>query len=89
MSSILLNMLISIHAPAGGATNTSIVIPILQPISIHAPAGGATDEHLDQLPKLLISIHAPAGGATPNFKLFAEIKRFQSTRLREARPFWQ
>ena len=54
---------VSIHAPAGGATQlpqgrgSSIV-------SIHAPAGGATSKVLHGALWHRVSIHAPAGGAT-------------------------
>ena len=37
--------LISIHAPAGGATNGQDVVTEKEIISIHAPAGGATSTY--------------------------------------------
>ena len=56
--------LISIHAPAGGATRRLIMALKKRKISIHAPAGGATmDGHRPHRADR-ISIHAPAGGAT-------------------------
>ena len=57
--------IISIHAPARGATPwAAIVSPSPLKISIHAPARGATTavRLLSGLTK--ISIHAPARGAT-------------------------
>ena len=56
--------LVSIHAPAWGATRVSANRISLASVSIHAPAWGAT-EHLGggQL-DLLVSIHVPAWGAT-------------------------
>ena len=56
--------IISIHAPAKGATRVSPGFMIDQVISIHAPAKGATDGSLAVCPYLAISIHAPAKGAT-------------------------
>ena len=55
---------ISIHAPARGATTN--IFPILSKsgISIHAPARGATCFCLYHLNQGKISIHAPARGAT-------------------------
>ena len=56
--------LISIHAPARGATQRVEAAAQIVEISIHAPARGAThdQEHLEACQK--ISIHAPARGAT-------------------------
>ena len=56
--------IISIHAPAKGATGTPKVMPCLVNISIHAPAKGATFYNLVNIRCLCISIHAPAKGAT-------------------------
>ena len=56
--------LISIHAPAWGATCHRHRSPRRRRISIHAPAWGATRRR-ERLPYAsLISIHAPAWGAT-------------------------
>ena len=57
--------LISIHAPAKGAT--SELPPLFGNIliSIHAPAKGATRGGWSSDGVLKISIHAPAKGATP------------------------
>ena len=56
--------IISIHAPARGATPFCFVLAPRCAISIHAPARGATKfvRHLCLIP--YISIHAPARGAT-------------------------
>ncbi len=56
--------LISTHAPAGGATLSSVVFCILSEISTHAPAGGATHNSKPCYRIVKISTHAPAGGAT-------------------------
>ncbi len=61
---ILTDELISIHAPAGGATKSLRVAQSQYDISIHAPAGGATSPFVDSTRVFDISIHAPAGGAT-------------------------
>ena len=57
--------IISIHAPARGATSTGLRLLQVSPISIHAPARGATKVtvHFNQNHSN-ISIHAPARGAT-------------------------
>ena len=55
---------ISIHAPAKGATEVTPSIATLIAISIHAPAKGATVFLHPLFHQLLISIHAPAKGAT-------------------------
>ena len=56
--------LISIHAPAWGATRVLTGSFAKQKISIHAPAWGATTRLLITRYDSLISIHAPAWGAT-------------------------
>ena len=56
--------IISIHAPARGATDTANQQHLLLPISIHAPARGATLSGQISFSDLEISIHAPARGAT-------------------------
>lgn len=35
-------VVLSIHAPAGGATLCGLKTPLIMSVSIHAPAGGAT-----------------------------------------------
>jgi len=58
-------VLVSIHAPAKGATHGPQLRLSRQHVSIHAPAKGATategSYHMDKA----VSIHAPAKGATP------------------------
>ena len=79
-------MIISIHAPAGGATHAAVRVVRVKAISIHAPAGGATT--VRELPKYEypISIHAPAGGATVSWAAsFFRRALFQFTPLREGR----
>ena len=58
-------LLVSIHAPAGGATHTAASPRHAARVSIHAPAGGATDLLKASHCMQSVSIHAPAGGATP------------------------
>ena len=77
---------ISIHAPAGGATEEKKESCILQDISIHAPAGGATDAGWAGWNCSAISIHAPAGGAThARADPAGHCDTFQFTPLREGR----
>ena len=59
-----LRLLISIHAPAWGATFADGRRDSCGQISIHAPAWGATRLVGGEPPLLRISIHAPAWGAT-------------------------
>ena len=57
-------VIVSIHAPAWGATNLRGYLVTVSDVSIHAPAWGAT---LIPLPCWMVgrvSIHAPAWGAT-------------------------
>ncbi len=62
-------LLISIHAPAKGATNKCREVILGLIISIHAPAKGATKSIGSTMPSHVISIHAPAKGATVSFIL--------------------
>ena len=55
---------ISIHAPAWGATRIATALNVTLRISIHAPAWGATSYNPDLYVIFAISIHAPAWGAT-------------------------
>ena len=55
---------ISIHAPAQGATGKNVQLARVLEISIHAPAQGATPALPGGLNRQKISIHAPAQGAT-------------------------
>jgi len=63
---------ISIHAPAGGATRCPGRSSRGGIISIHAPAGGATHHGCRMCPNWQISIHAPAGGATAGMGFLSE-----------------
>ena len=76
---------ISIHAPAKGATRTSEPEPENQIISIHAPAKGATRPAARQTPSAPISIHAPAKGATCASTSMRAALAFQSTLPRRER----
>ena len=55
---------ISIHAPANGATCGFFKSSTSLSISIHAPANGATVKQACDKGLIIISIHAPANGAT-------------------------
>ena len=78
-------LLISIHAPARGATATPLAEDTPLAISIHAPARGATVV-FRAFPRLSnISIHAPAPGATNAKTRPGLVDAFQSTPLHEGR----
>ena len=76
---------VSIHAPAGGATHATTLNTNREYVSIHAPAGGATKTIPFKSMAEVVSIHAPAGGATFIFWNNIINNRFQSTRPRGAR----
>jgi len=76
---------VSIHAPARGATlfiNSTITI---LHVSIHAPARGATIWNFGSEFMGLVSIHAPARGATRPYPLDIAVPMFQSTHPRGVR----
>ena len=56
--------LVSIHAPAWGATRHAGLGGLADDVSIHAPAWGATILRVPAQSNNLVSIHAPAWGAT-------------------------
>ena len=64
-------IVISIHAPAKGATAEPREIEAVYRISIHAPAKGATEMDHHDCPMIDISIHAPAKGATAFINIFS------------------
>ena len=66
--------MISIHAPAKGATIEKRKYFFDITISIHAPAKGATLKEIAPGRYNDISIHAPAKGATPIKKLLLTFK---------------
>ncbi len=84
-SKAIRSRLVSIHAPARGATRQRAHVLPVAAVSIHAPARGATNQikwlHLVDV----VSIHAPARGATIAVREAAVAKVFQSTRPRGAR----
>ena len=78
--------MVSIHAPAWGATHyVQVKLSDSPLVSIHAPAWGATRHALQELLPALVSIHAPAWGATLIGGQDDTAKKFQSTRPRGAR----
>ena len=76
---------ISIHAPAKGATSLSSSFSSSLSISIHAPAKGATSPLFKRFITITISIHAPAKGATSYSLTVAADFQFQSTLPRRER----
>ena len=58
------DILVSIHAPAKGATEMTVESGGLYLVSIHAPAKGATSLSWINPSAVRVSIHAPAKGAT-------------------------
>ena len=91
-----LDLAISIHAPAWGATIHPSVLLDMPDISIHAPAWGATCLAQAVARRVLISIHAPAWGATllpfllslafENFNPRARVGRDESLSSRTTTP---
>ena len=80
--------LVSIHAPAWGATITSPKFIGTSDVSIHAPAWGATaGEDEGDLP-ITVSIHAPAWGATCVRARIQAPGLFQSTLPHGERHLW-
>jgi len=77
---------VSIHAPAWGATRLILEEMKKLFVSIHAPAWGATIEKLAAQNEKLVSIHAPAWGATAVALRWLPVHAlFQSTRPHGAR----
>ena len=70
---------ISTHAPAQGATRDEGQTIWHKGISTHAPAQGATGSWRRRSPHLLISTHAPAQGATKHGGADAQECAFQPT----------
>ena len=70
---------ISIHAPANGATCGFFKSSTSLSISIHAPANGATSHDNTGFHRHDISIHAPANGATVQTHYTLDDIIFQST----------
>ena len=78
-----LHHLISIHAPAKGATGQQRLSAPETCISIHAPAKGATQLEAYSNADEAISIHAPAKGATVLILPFAHNLLYFNPRSRE------
>ena len=77
------SIIISIHAPAKGATGDYTGDMAKIDISIHAPAKGATKFRREQRPEHGISIHAPAKGATRSVHRFPHTAYHFNPRSRE------
>ena len=82
----IVKSIVSIHAPARGATLPATQKTVFYSVSIHAPARGATNEINIQTPQINVSIHAPARGATSLYAHNSEILVFQSTHPHGVRP---
>ena len=81
------DLVVSIHAPAWGATAGPGTRTVSSSVSIHAPAWGATSGLRRILLNPRVSIHAPAWGATKSGGLTMwHIITFQSTHPRGVRP---
>ena len=81
------DVLVSIHAPARGATPYNFCKILILSVSIHAPARGATEAVDDNDEHMKVSIHAPARGATnANQSNAASARMFQSTLPQGERP---
>ncbi len=76
---------VSIHAPARGATPEARGGRGHGPVSIHAPARGATTVPRSVRTGPRVSIHAPARGATWGCHRSFLVQQFQSTRPHGAR----
>ena len=75
--------MISIHAPARGATRIQRRADGGRGISIHAPARGATPLSWGGVQEMSISIHAPARGATVRCRFPTTATAYFNPRPRE------
>ena len=76
------NIIVSIHAPAWGATHPGRGRHRRGQVSIHAPAWGATGFLVPPRGFVVVSIHAPAWGATAPVALGARPERCFNPRSR-------
>ena len=83
--SLLVEDLVSIHAPARGATIRDRRIAVDDLVSIHAPARGATPVRRDHPAGQGVSIHAPARGATCSWAARRRPSTCFNPRAREGR----
>ena len=75
-----INILISIHAPAKGATSTSTPYLTVILISIHAPAKGATvTQSVDQVDKIIFQSTLPQRERRQADLIGRMVIQFQST----------
>ena len=78
---------VSIHAPAWGATYHRKLYGQYTEVSIHAPTWGATSCSHSHLSCARVSIHAPTWGATHSYTAVFDDGVFQSTLPRGERPW--
>ena len=71
--------IVSIHAPAGGATLGKTVVTLTALFQSTLPRGERPEHYLSGPYAVGVSIHAPAGGATYIELAMDEEKMFQST----------
>ena len=79
-------LLVSIHAPARGATHIKTAIRPYRTVSIHAPARGATLMMRCNKGKSPFQSTRPRGARHDNMIFLSYFVKFQSTRPRGARP---
>ena len=79
------SLVVSIHAPARGATSRKILTNYHICVSIHAPARGATFLPFASCANGRVSIHAPARGATIVHSMRAASMTRFNPRAREGR----
>ena len=80
------SVIVSIHAPARGATLIVILSSIILTFQSTRPRGARRGQEYHVVQSHPVSIHAPARGATLLQRVLYIIMMFQSTRPRGARP---
>ena len=85
MEPLLVICLVSIHAPARGATHEVGDVEPAEVVSIHAPTRGATDDAVSGDDVAVVSIHTPTRGATYPIKWGKSSFLFQFTHPRGVR----
>ena len=81
------HLVVSIHAPTGGATAAADALLQIPEFQFTRPRGARLAHIGEQAVKVSVSIHAPTGGATGSSTPKAKSRKFQFTRPRGARPY--